>query len=123
MPRATSSFYTVFGLHRWSSLGKEAKTLLQRLSALLAAKWGKIYSRVCGYVNARMSIVIVRATHLCLRGSRIPTRRTPQASASSAISPAHVALAIPASRQDCARKFYDLALTDATSPPSRGWTS
>jgi hypothetical protein len=28
---------------------------------------------VCGYVDARVSIAIVRATHLCLRGSRVPT--------------------------------------------------
>jgi hypothetical protein len=26
-----------------------------------------------GYVNTQVSIAIVRATHLCLRGSRIPT--------------------------------------------------
>jgi hypothetical protein len=38
-------------------------------------------------------------------------------------SPAHVALAIPASSQDCAHKFCDLVLTGATSPPNRGWTS
>jgi hypothetical protein len=54
-------------------LGKEAKTLLKKLSALLAEKWEKPYLEVCGYVNARMSIAICRATHLCLRGSRIPT--------------------------------------------------
>jgi hypothetical protein len=63
-------------------LGKEAKTLLKKLSAQLAEKWEKPYSQVCGYVNARMSIAVVRATHLCLRGSRIPTskmsRRLPQ---------------------------------------------
>ena len=53
-------------------LGREASFLLQRLSALLAEKWGKSYSEVCGFVRARMSIAVVRATHLCLRGSRIP---------------------------------------------------
>jgi hypothetical protein len=54
-------------------LGKEAKILLRKLSAMLAAKWEKLYSEVCGYVNARMSIAIVRAIHLCIRGSRVPT--------------------------------------------------
>jgi hypothetical protein len=49
--------------------GKEAKTLLKKLPGLLAEKWEKPYSEVCGYVNARMSIAVVRATHLCLRGS------------------------------------------------------
>jgi hypothetical protein len=33
-------------------LGKEAKTLLKKLSALLAKKWEKSYSEVCGYANA-----------------------------------------------------------------------
>jgi hypothetical protein len=50
-------------------LGKEAKTLLKKLSTLLAEKWEKPCSEVCGYGNARMSIAVVRATHLCLRGS------------------------------------------------------
>jgi hypothetical protein len=54
--------------------GKEAKILLKKLSALLAEKWEKPYSKVRGdYVNARIIIATVRATHLCLRGSRIPT--------------------------------------------------
>ena len=54
-------------------LGKEADRLLKRLSLRIAEKSGKTYSRVCGIVRARLSIAIVRATHLCLRGSRIPT--------------------------------------------------
>jgi hypothetical protein len=54
-------------------IGKEAKTFLKKLSSLLAEKWEKPYSVVCGYVNAQVSIAIVQATHRCLRGSRIPT--------------------------------------------------
>jgi hypothetical protein len=54
-------------------IGKEAQTMLKKLSARLAEKSGKPYSVVCEYVKARMSIAIVRATHLCLRGSRVPT--------------------------------------------------
>ena len=50
-------------------VGREAKTLLKKLSTLIAEKSGKSYSEVCGYVNARMSIAIIQATHLCLRGS------------------------------------------------------
>jgi hypothetical protein len=38
--------------------------LLKKLSALLAEKWEKPYSEICGYVNARMSIAMVRATGL-----------------------------------------------------------
>jgi hypothetical protein len=55
--------------------GKEATAFLKRLSALLAKKWQKPYSVVSGYVNVRMSIAIVRATHLCLRGSRVPASK------------------------------------------------
>jgi hypothetical protein len=43
--------------------GKEVKTFLKKLSSLLAKKWEKTYSKVCGYVNAQMSIAVVRATH------------------------------------------------------------
>ena len=59
-------------------LSKEAKILLKKLSTQLTEKWEKPYSEVCGYVNARracMSIATVRATHLYLRGSRIPTSK------------------------------------------------
>jgi hypothetical protein len=31
----------------------------------------KSYSQVCGCINARLSIAIVRATTLCMRGSRV----------------------------------------------------
>jgi hypothetical protein len=66
--------FTPFVLSTDGQLGMEAKVLTKRLSALLAAKWDKSYSVVCGFVNARMSIAITitRATHLCLRGSHIP---------------------------------------------------
>jgi hypothetical protein len=53
-------------------LGQEASTFAKRLSAKLAEKWQKPYSQVCGYINVRLSIAIVRATHLCLQGSRMP---------------------------------------------------
>ena len=56
-------------------LGKEAQKVLQHLAAKLADRNGKSYSMVCGFVRARMSIAIVRATHVCLRGSRIPASR------------------------------------------------
>jgi hypothetical protein len=65
--------FSLFVVSTDGLLGKEAKTLLKKLSALLAEKWEKPYSEVCGYVSARMSIAVCRATHLCLRGSRIPT--------------------------------------------------
>jgi hypothetical protein len=58
--------FTPFVVSTDGLIGKEAKTLLKKLSARLAEKTRKQYSQVCGFVNARMSIAIVRATHLCL---------------------------------------------------------
>ena len=65
--------FTPFVASTDGMLGKEAQTLLKKLSARIAEKSGESYSHVCGAMKARMSIAIVRATHLCIRGSRIPT--------------------------------------------------
>jgi hypothetical protein len=54
-------------------LGKEAKKVSRVLAAHTATKSVKSYSNVMGHLRARMSIAIVRATHVCLRGSHIPT--------------------------------------------------
>ena len=55
-------------------LGEEAKAFNKRIGSMLAEKWKSPYSAVMGFVNARVSIAILRATHLCLRGSRVPYR-------------------------------------------------
>jgi len=52
--------------------GFEARAFLKRLAKLLAEEWEKLYSTVMGFINARMSISLVRATNRCIRGSRIP---------------------------------------------------
>ena len=56
-------------------LGKEAQMLLKKISELLARKWGRPYSKIASYVNARISIALTRATNLCIRGSRTPVNR------------------------------------------------
>ena len=56
-------------------IGKEAKAILKNISVRLADKWDITYSKVRGYVNAKISIAIIRAAHRCLRCSRIPTTR------------------------------------------------
>jgi hypothetical protein len=66
--------FTPFVCSTDGMLGLEAKQLLKRIAGKLAIRWKTTYSQVCGYVNARMSIAILRATHLCLRGSRVPTK-------------------------------------------------
>ena len=56
-------------------LGVEATATLKRISSCLATKWRKPYSKTCGYVKSRVAITLVRATHRCLRGSRVPAHR------------------------------------------------
>jgi hypothetical protein len=64
--------FTHFVVSTDGLIGREAAELLKRLSLRLTDKWEQPYSVVHGFVNAWMSIAIVRASHLCLRGSRIP---------------------------------------------------
>ena len=40
----------------------------------IAVKWEKSHSEVMGWVRARMAFAILRATNLCLRGSRVKWR-------------------------------------------------
>ena len=66
----TPLVYSVDGL-----LGEEARAASKRLASLLANKWKRAYSEVCGYVLSRQALALVRATSLCLRGTRDPTDR------------------------------------------------
>ena len=56
-------------------LGVEATATLKRIASCLATKWSQPYSKACGYVKSRVAITLVRATHRCLRGSRVPAHR------------------------------------------------
>jgi hypothetical protein len=56
-------------------IGREAKNLLERIALRLTAKWEQPYSVVRGFVNARINLAILRATNLCIRGSRIPASK------------------------------------------------
>ena len=49
----------------------EARAFLKRLAKLLAEEREKPYSIVMGFINARMSIALDRATNRCIRGSRM----------------------------------------------------
>ena len=64
--------FTPFVVSADGLLGDEAEALAKRLSSKLAKKLSRPYSVVRGYVNARLSLAIVRTRHLCLRGSRVP---------------------------------------------------
>ena len=56
-------------------LGVEATATLKRIASCLATKWKHPYLKTCGYVKSRVSITLVRATHRCIRGSRVPVHR------------------------------------------------
>ena len=57
--------------------GAEATAASKRLASLLSKRWNRPYSQVCGFVRSRLSMALVRATSLCLRGSRDPVERAP----------------------------------------------
>jgi hypothetical protein len=52
-------------------IGEAAQAFLKRLSRHLADKWQRHYSQVFGFVKARMSVAILRASSQCLRGPRV----------------------------------------------------
>ena len=56
-------------------IGREGKNLLKQIALRLTAKWEQPYSVVRGFVNARINLAILRATNLCIRGSRVPASR------------------------------------------------
>jgi hypothetical protein len=70
--------FTPFVASTDGMLGRQAQTVLVRLATLISKKSGKPYSKVCSFVRTRMSFAILRATHLCIRGSRVPTSRMSQ---------------------------------------------
>ena len=55
-------------------LGAEAEFFLKRLGDFLAVKWERPFSVVMGWIQARLSFAILRATMLCVRGSRTKWR-------------------------------------------------
>jgi hypothetical protein len=56
------------------ALGTEAKAFIKRLSGLLATKWEKNQATTLTWIRTRLSFSILRATHQCIRGSRIKWR-------------------------------------------------
>ena len=56
-------------------LGMEATATLKSITSRLATKWWQPYSKTCGYIKSRVAITLLRATHRCLRGSRVPAHR------------------------------------------------
>ena len=55
-------------------LGREAECFIQLLADKIAQIWKKTYAEVAGWIRARLSFAILRATNVCLRGSRTKWR-------------------------------------------------
>ena len=56
-------------------LDVEAEATLKMIASHLTTKWQQSYSRMCRYVKIRVSMTLVRATHRCIWGSRLPEHR------------------------------------------------
>ena len=56
-------------------VGVEATATLKRIAIQLAKNWRQPYSRTCRYVKSSIAITLVRATHRCIRGSRVTAHR------------------------------------------------
>ena len=67
--------FTPFVVTADGALGVEGKAFMHLLSEKIAATWHKSNSEVMGYVRARLMFAILRATNLCVRGSRVKWRR------------------------------------------------
>ena len=56
-------------------LAREANSVIKLLATRIALKWEKPLSEVTGWVRATLAFAILRATNLCIRGSRVKWRR------------------------------------------------
>eukprot|EP00980_Cylindrotheca_fusiformis_P015512 scaffold4410_cov78-Cylindrotheca_fusiformis.AAC.3 len=56
-------------------LGPEAQMFVKKLAADLAVRWDQPKSVVTNFIRARLGIAILRATHHCIHGPRIPASR------------------------------------------------
>ena len=56
-------------------LGVDSAATLKRLASRLDTKWNQTYLETCGYIKSSITIDLVRATHRCIRGSRVPAHR------------------------------------------------
>ena len=65
------SIFSFFVAYIYGILGVEAAATLKRIAIRLATTWQQPYTSICGYVNIGITIILVRATHLCIRGLRV----------------------------------------------------
>ena len=51
-------------------IGTECQVFLKRLAERLASKWDKPYGQTISWIRTRVSFAVLRATNLCIRGTR-----------------------------------------------------
>eukprot|EP00980_Cylindrotheca_fusiformis_P010882 scaffold2471_cov155-Cylindrotheca_fusiformis.AAC.4 len=56
-------------------LGPEAQMFVKKLAADLSVRWDQPKSVVTNFIRARLGIAILRATHHCISGPRIPASK------------------------------------------------
>jgi len=66
--------FTPFVISADGALGHEALMFLQCLAERLSCGWGKSYGHVLMWICVRLAFAVIRATNLCLRGSRVHWR-------------------------------------------------
>ena len=56
-------------------MGPQAQIALKKLAESMAMKCDQPYAQVMGMLRCRLSFAIARAALVCLRGTRLPSRR------------------------------------------------
>ena len=72
--------YTLALCPRWALLiiiiinNNKQGPSLKRMACRLSSRWDRSYAEVLGWIRARLAFAIVRASVLCVRGSRTKWR-------------------------------------------------
>ena len=71
---ACRASFTPFVVSTDGMLGREVNFLLKRLAQSISIKWEKPLGQTTGWLHEKLSFAILRATNLCLCGSRTKWR-------------------------------------------------
>ena len=71
---ASHASFTPFVTSIDGVLAQEANSVIKLLATKIVLKWEKPLSEVTGWVRATLAFAILRATNLCIRGSRVKWR-------------------------------------------------
>ena len=68
---AARKTFTLFVTAVDGVLGREATLFLKQMKKHLKVRWDVSSSMIANFIDTKVSIAILRATHQCLRGSRV----------------------------------------------------